>query len=275
MRIDEMSVLDVEQMVLHSARLDRDVTIDFYAPAAVEHPAQLSLLLINDGQDLPKMPFNNLLGGLFGSNQIEPLICIGIHCGPERKMEYGTAGQPDYEGRGAKADLYHMFVIEELLPFIHTKYCVEAFRSIGMAGFSLGGLTAMDMVWSRPDIFSCAGIFSGSLWWRTKSLADGYNEDTDRIMHQRVRAGNYHPGLRFYFTTGSLDERADRNSNGVIDSIDDTLALIMELEAKGYDPIQDIRYINYQDGKHDVPTWGRAMPGFLLWGWGNQNIYKK
>jgi predicted alpha/beta superfamily hydrolase len=140
-----------------------------------------------------------------------------------------------------------------------------------MAGFSLGGLTAMDMTWNYPRLFSSAGIFSGSLWWRSKDLAHGYDEDLDRIMHAQVRNGGYTPGLRFYFTTGSLDETADRNNNGIIDSIDDTLALIEELTKKGY-PLSDITYINFEDGRHDVQTWARALPHYLQWGWGMPKV---
>ena len=126
----------------------------------------------------------------------------------------------------------------------------------------------MDTVWNYPDVFSIVGVFSGSFWWRKKALEDGYNEDVDRIMHQKIRQGKYYPGLRFYFTTGSLDETADRNNNGIIDSIDDTLGLIKELKNKGYTDYA-ISYINYEDGKHDIETWGKAMPRFLLWGWGS------
>jgi hypothetical protein len=35
----------------------------------------------------------------------------------------------------------------------------------------------------------------------------------------------------------------------------------------GFNLEHNIRYINYEDGKHDVETWGKAMPAFLLWGW--------
>jgi len=60
----------------------------------------------------------------------------------------------------------------------------------------------------------------------------------------------------------------DRNNNGIIDSIDDTLGLIDELVKKGYNREQDIVYLEYEDGKHDIPTWGRAMPEFLRWSYG-------
>lgn len=259
--------MKVEPHYIHSRFLGREVVVDTYCPQHLPDPAALSLLLINDGQDLSKMPFAAILEGLLETNQVQPLLCVGIHAGPDRKVEYGTAKMLDFAGRGSMAAAYHQFVLEELLPYLHVQYRIESFRSIGVAGFSLGGLTALDLVWRYPKIFSVAGVFSGSLWWRTRDLEDGYNEDVDRIMHALIRKGRYHRGLRFYFTTGSLDETADRNNNGIIDSIDDTLGLIEELKRKGYKDA-DIEYINYEDGRHDVATWGRAMPRFLLWGFG-------
>ncbi len=65
-----------------------------------------------------------------------------------------------------------------------------------------------------------------------------------------------------------MDETADRNNNGIIDSIDDTISLIDELVKKGYDPNKDIYYMELKDGRHDVATWAKAFPQFLKWGWG-------
>lgn len=64
-----------------------------------------------------------------------------------------------------------------------------------------------------------------------------------------------------------MDETKDRNHNGIIDSIDDTLDVIKELETKGYKNEKDIYYMEMKDGHHDIATWGRAMPVFLKWGW--------
>jgi iron(III)-enterobactin esterase len=264
MLTERFSQLIVEQKAIPSQYLKRYVILDLYLPLNIPAPDELSLLLINDGQDLDEMHFGKILNELTGSGQISPMVCVGIHANKDRKNEYGTAGVNDFAGRGAKAEAFNKFVLEELLPFIHEHYFIEGFKQKAYCGFSLGGLTAFDMVWSYPEIFSLAGVFSGSLWWRSKDLGEGYNDDTDRIIHNRVREGKFNPGLKFYFTTGSLDEKADRNNNGIIDSIDDTLSLISELEKHGYTE-NDIRYINYEDGKHDVATWGRAMPGFLLW----------
>ncbi len=259
--------LIVEQHILPSEYLQRDVVFDVYLPTALSLPEQMSVLLINDGQDLLKMPFDEILDGLITNGEIEPLVCIGIHCGPDRKMEYGTAYSSDYKGRGASAGLYTKFILEELLPFVRKTYHAPSFRDKSFAGFSLGGLSALDIAWNQASEFNKIGIFSGSLWWRRKGYEDGYDDEQDRLMHLQIRKGGFYPWLRFFVQCGTLDETADRNQNGIIDSIDDALDLIVELKAKGYTH-EHIEYLEMTDGKHDVPTWAKALPAFLKWGWG-------
>lgn len=269
MEVSSSSRIINEHMVIASSFLARTVWIDIYAPAGIRNFASSDLLLINDGQDLPVMHFSDLLEELYGNNRLAPLVIAGIHTGPDRKNEYGTAGIPDYLGRGAKATEYTAFVLEELIPALQGWYEGHTFKSRAIAGFSLGALSALDIAWHHPQEFSKAGLFSGSFWWRTKDKTDpGYNEMIHRIMHRQIAAGQYYPGLTFFFECGTEDEKEDRNHNGIIDSIDDTIDLIKQLVAKGYDPEKDIRYVEVAGGRHDVATWGQVMPEFLLWGWG-------
>ena len=258
-----------ETHILHSDLLKRDVILDFYLPPVPGSAGDVSMLLINDGQDLITMNFKNILEELYLNKKISHLFCVGIHCSSDRKNEYGTAKFLDFKGRGTKAFFYHRFIFEELFPFIKNRYKSFSFKEKSFCGFSLGGLNALDIVWNNPKEFIKAGIFSGSLWWRNVSHDDpAFDEKNHRIMHNQIRNGGYAPWLKFFFETGTLDETADRNKNGIIDSIDDTLSLIEELVSKGYDPSADIRYLEIKDGKHDVATWGRAFPEFLKWGWG-------
>lgn len=265
MLIEELSNILVEQKLIASRFLKRNVLVDLYLPKDIPTPSALSLLLLNDGQNLPEMPFAPVLNSLLSSAQISPLLCVGVHCSHDRIDEYATANTLDYAGRGKKAKAYQKFIVEELLPIVHTEYALEIFQQKAIAGFSMGGLSAIDTLWNYPDVFSVAGVFSGSLWWRLRDLNDGYADDKHRIMHQQIRKKKHLPGKRFYFTTGSLDETADRNKNGVIDSIDDTVDLIKELENIGYKKEQDICYVNDGEGRHDVATWAKALPHFLLW----------
>jgi len=258
-----------ESMTPGSEYLGRDVRVDIYLPDGVTDMREVALLLFNDGQDLERMGMAGILADLYGRGLLSPLMCVGIYAGPERKMEYGTAGEPDYQGWGARAGDYTRFVFEELLPAIRERYQAPEFREKAFAGFSLGALSAMDIVWHHPGEFARVGLFSGSFWWRTKDKNDpAYDETKDRIIHAAVREGRYYPWLKFFFECGTEDETEDRNHNGIIDSIDDTQDLIGELVDKGYDRQRDIRYLEIAGGKHNVETWARAMPEFLLWGWG-------
>lgn len=267
MQLQAVNELLIEHISLPSANLERTVEIDFYLPKNVADPAALELLLINDGQNLAEMDFSVQLQQMLNNHEVRPLLAVGIHAGPERKMEYGVIGQSDYLGRGAKAGNHANFVMAELVPYIREHYFLPFLNKAAYAGFSLGGLSALDMTWNYPDFFRQAGVFSGSLWWRSVDQNDpAYRDDQHRIMQQVIRKGELRPGLRFFFQSGNMDETADRNHNGIIDSIDDTLDLIKELEAKGYDRQRDIHYLELADGKHDIPTWGRAMPNFLRWG---------
>ena len=270
MSVERTANISVENHIILSEFLEREVKVDFYLPVNAGNSNGISLLLINDGQDLQTMHFDEILEELYEENAINSLLCVGIHCGKDRKNEYGTAKILDYKGRGARAALYNHFVFEELLPFIRRSLSVYSFNEKSFAGFSMGGLCALDIVWNHPLEFSKVGVFSGSLWWRDKDQdAPDFDEDTDRIMHRQVREGNYAPWLKFFFEVGTLDEVADRNNNGIIDSIDDTVSLIDDLTAKGYDRESDIKFVELKDGKHDVPTWATALPDFLKWGWGN------
>lgn len=265
--------ISVQQHIISSEFLKREVIIDFYFPPKTTDPSNLSLLLVNDGQDLVTMKFEEILDELYETRSISNLFCVGIHCSKDRKNEYGTAKFLDYKGRGAKAALYNKFILGELMPFIRKTLFIYSFKEKCFAGFSLGGLCALDMVWNHPLEFSKVGVFSGSLWWRDKDQDDeDFDENTDRIMHRQIREEkNMYPWLKFFFEVGILDEVADRNNNGVIDSIDDTLGLIDILVDKGYNKQEDIKFLELTEGRHDVPTWARAFPVFLKWGWGRES----
>ena len=259
-------IMQMGTSVVHSEYLERAVTINIYLPSKIQYLDQVSLVLFNDGQDLIKMSFDEIFSDLLASGSIEPIVCVGIHCGPERKMEYGTAYSADFNGRGAKAGLYSKFIFDELLPFIRKKYNAPSFKDKSFAGFSLGALSAMDIAWNYASEFRKVGLFSPSLWWRRKGYEDGYDDEQDRLMHLQIRKGKFHPWLQFFIECGELDETADRNNNGIIDSIDDALDLIVALKAKGYTE-KHIQYLQVEEGKHDIETWAKIVPQFLKWGW--------
>lgn len=246
--------------ILRSKHLGRQVFIDVYRPA-VPPWRLLSLVVFNDGQDLERMRMEEQLRDFYAKRSLSPTLVVGVHCG-DRMREYGIANRLDYKGRGDLALAYEQFVLEELMPWLIDRnniYHGADRRSI--AGFSLGGLSAFDLAWRQPQHFKNVGVFSGALWYRSKAF-DPADPDADRIVHDYVRRSKKPIPNRFWFMAGTEDEVEDRNQNGVIDAIDDTIQLIALLKQQG---VEDTEYIEVEGGRHDPETWGRVVGDFLHW----------
>lgn len=256
----------IKNQKFQSSLLNREVIYDVVLPPNYEKLANLKVLYMNDGQDFDQLKIEQTFNNLYTNSEIQALVFIGVHTNENRLKEYGTASMPDYKNRGNLAGLYQSFIISELFPFVIANFKVSSLNKDNyFCGFSLGGLSAMDLVWGNPNYFSKVGVFSGSFWWRKKAYEDAYDDHNDRIMQVLVREGSFNKGQKFWFECGTNDEQDDRNKNGIIDSIDDTLDLIKELEDKGYDRGKDIEYVEIEGGEHNSNTWSKAMPIFLKW----------
>ena len=253
----------MKRFSLESKHLQREVLLDIVIPD-FEAGTQLKLLVLNDGQDAHSFQLPNVMNEAMATGIIQPTLAVAVHVG-ERKQEYGVSHKPDFAKRGAKAAAYSAFIELELFPWIKAHFPVShnaADRSI--AGFSLGALSAFDIAWHQSEVFGTAGLFSGSFWWRSKSLEENY-QPSDRIALQLVKESNTKKDLNLWFQIGWLDENADRDGDGLIDSIGDTLDLIRELNAKGYQSGKEIEYVEVGNGHHDHKTMARVFPKFLKW----------
>ncbi len=243
----------------------RRVTV--YLPPGYDRtrPRPYPLLVALDGQTMPQWRLAETLDALVAAGAIEPAVVTAVPATPGRIEEYGTAGQLDFAGRGRHARAFQDLLAGEVLPWVRDNHHVatDAART-GIFGASMGGLGAFDMAWRRPQVFGFAGIFSGSLWWRTDDTG-AVAQQASRIAHRRVRDTEARPELRLWFQAGTRDETADRDGNGVIDAIQDTTELIDELVAKGFRRGDDVDYHEIAGGEHHEGTWARALPEFLRW----------
>ncbi len=245
-----------------SNHLGRTVELSLFTDHIKSEPIT-HIIIINDGQDLSKMDFKAIFKQTIQEG-VNPLV-IGCSAAPgeQRKQEYGVQWAKDYAGRGAKAGHYALFITQELIPWIPQRFDIHYKVQTSIAGWSLGGLSAIDIAWHAPHLFQKIGVFSGSLWWRNPHLID--DDVHHRLMHHKVKHTSSTSNLKFWFHAGTEDEIADRNNNGVIDAIDDTLDLMDELEAKGYQKKKDMHFHIEIGGRHDVQTWSKVMPMFLEW----------
>ena len=257
----------VQKLTVESIFLGHKVTVEIVLPPNYkETNLKYPTLFLNDGQDLERLGFVASYNKFLAQNPGKTFVVLAIHTDANRMQEYGVAATPDYKNRGARAGLYSSFVLNELIPFVRNSYRLSTDPAQNfIAGFSLGGLSAFDLAWHHAQIFGKVGVFSGSFWWRKKAYEDGYDDHNDRIMQVIVRQTTQKPPLKIWLQTGTNDETDDRNHNGIIDSIEDTLDLVSELEKKGFGWNKDLKYVEVPQGQHNPDTWGKVMPDFFEW----------
>jgi enterochelin esterase-like enzyme len=247
-----------------SPQLGNRRTITVYLPPSYTHDHEHPLLLAHDGQEMGAWNLAGALAQHHAAGLRTPVVAA-IPASPDRFNEYGTAGQLNVDGLGARATEFEAFVTDTVLPRLRKRYQVARRPAqVGVMGASLGGLSAFDLAWRRPDLFGTAGLFSGSFWWRS-SNASVAEQQGSRIVHQRVRDTATKPALRLWFQAGTQDEQADRDGNGVIDAIQDTTELVDELVAKSFERGRDVAYQETAGGQHHPATWARELPEFLRW----------
>ncbi|WP_020537456.1 alpha/beta hydrolase [Lewinella cohaerens] len=245
---------------LASEFLDRKVIVDVYHTNKSKNQPIFFFL---DGQDLRTMPIRAMQQQL-SDEGYSSFTVVGIHANEARMWEYGTISRADYGDRGNRAPETAHFILEELIPFLQKRYFVSQAPSQNhVGGFSLGALVAFDMAWHYPQQFGTAGIFSGALWWRSRPFNKKL-PDANRILHNQVAEASSLPPVRYWFQAGTKDEDGDRNQNGIIDAIDDTLQLMDLLRQQGQ-PESDLHYLEIPDGRHEPATWAVAMPDFFRW----------
>ena len=262
---DRKTRISQQEDELYSRHLQRHVKLTIISTPMPDDKSEMNLLLLNDGQDLDKFRVKEILDSLYRKKLIQPITVIGIHAG-DRLKEYGVAGQPDYMNRGDKAGDYDAFINDELYPFAKKKAGLRKFKSVVIAGCSLGGLSAIDIAWNHPDKIDKVGVFSGSFWWRDKDdKAADYSDANNRIMLAKIRASGKNPHLKYWFYVGAKEEDSDRDKDGIIDAVDDTRDLIAIIKNKNICSPRDIIYTEDPNGKHDWPYWSAQLPGFLVW----------
>lgn len=251
--------------LVYSRYLKRAYPVQVYLPTEYgtglggEYP----LIVMNDGQDAPRLHLRQKLAEVEG--HLPPFVLVTIPA-LSRMQTYGISHRPDHKGRGSRATEYARFVACELLPFLRAHYDLTPHREeVASLGFSLGGLSAFDIAWQFSEVFGKAGAFSASFWWRRVEQHEGETGDDCRIIHEVVRDSQKRDGLKFFFQVGTHDETEDRNNNGIIDAIDDTLDLIAALNELGYDSEHDIAYHLIANGRHDPYTWRNVLPIFFEW----------
>jgi predicted alpha/beta superfamily hydrolase len=231
----------------HHLNLPRNVLV-YLPPGYGLNPAQrYPVFYMHDGQNLvnPEDAFGGVVWGvdetaqnLILSNQIEPLIIVGIYNAGEKRIDEYTpvkSAGGRMRGRGGQADFYGRMIIEELKPFIDREYLTKPEREFtALGGSSLGGLVSLYLGLKRPDIFSRLAVISPAVWWAN-----------NQIIRETAAIGERLP-LKIWLDIGRKEGTRIKHQVRALKEI---------LLANGWREDVDLAYFEFPEARHDESAW--------------------
>ncbi|MGE3276595.1 MAG: alpha/beta hydrolase [Vicinamibacterales bacterium] len=218
------------------------------------------VLYLQDGQNLfePETAFirgqhwrvGETADYLIDQGQVDPLIIVGIqNTGASRTAEY-TPTLTRRHG-GGQADAYGQLLLEEIRPFIDSRYRTRRDgASTGLGGSSLGGLVALYLGLRHPQAFGRLAILSPSVWWDR------------RVILREVRAARPLPRARIWLDMGTAERSRPQDSRK---SLDDTRLLKAGLVKAGWVEEETLRYREYAGANHSEAAWAERVGPMLEW----------
>jgi predicted alpha/beta superfamily hydrolase len=231
-------------------QLDRNRRIWLYLPPGYDESSEnYPVIYMHDGQNLfdtytsyaGEWEVDETLNELSDEGYAVPIV-VGIdNGGGDRINEYTPWINTEYGG--GQGSLYMDFIVETLKPYIDENYrTLPDKESTAIWGSSLGGLISQFGIFSFPDVFSKAGIYSPSYWW------------SDTVWTFTQNSG-YHEGLRLYQMTGSLEGGS---------MVQNTWDMHDTLTDQGFDDTELASKI-VEGGQHNEQLWREDFAEAYLW----------
>lgn len=226
----------------------RDVIV-YLPPGYRSGGKRYPVLYMHDGQNLfdPATGFarqewrlDETAEQLIGASKIRPLIIVGIYnTGGQRITEYTS-------GMGDSPPTYARLVVEELKPFIDSRYrTLQGPENTGLGGSSLGSLISMAMGLQYPAVFGKLAILSPSVWW-----SNGV------ILSEVARyQGKERP--KIWLDIGTAEGNTPQKT------VEDARALRDALTAKGWKLDGNLRYFEAEGAAHNERAWSQRIGAAL------------
>ncbi len=247
---------------LHSPQLDnrRDILV-YVPPGYTSGFLRYPVLYMHDGQNLFDSA-TSYAGEWQVDETIEHLSAEGIEAivvgvpniGARRLDEYGPFR--NVRGEGGGGDAYLAFLVDTVKPLVdaHFRTILDR-RYTGIMGSSMGGLISLYAAFQRPETYGLIGAMSPSLWFAAAEI------------FPYVRRAQFSPA-RIYLDIGTREGGSSQVDRLLRDAsarryTGNTFRMYQLLVAKGYQPEQDVMFVEEPGGIHQESAWARRLPNAL------------
>lgn len=215
---------------------------------------QFPVLYLEDGQNLfdPATSFipgqywrvGETADALIAQGAIQPLVIVGIYnTGKQRLNEYTPTR--DRKLGGGKADKYGRLLVEELQPFIESRYRIaRGPANKGLGGSSLGGLLTIYLGMQYPQVFGKLAVLSPSVWWNQRA-----------ILKSVARAKLPEHRSRIWLDVGT--------NEGGTRTVENVTSLRDALVEKGWHENRDLHFEIFPGAQHNEAAWAQRVAPFL------------
>lgn len=156
-----------------SAELGQERTLNIILPDGYADSLRYPVVYVLDGSVNEDLPHLAGLVQFLSMYELAPKsIVVGIaNVDRYHDFTHTTRGDSDlvWLPTGGGSAAFIRFLANEVLPYIDARFRTNGERTI--IGQSLGGLLVMELLFTRPELFTRYVAVSPSLWWDNGSLA--------------------------------------------------------------------------------------------------------
>ena len=246
---DEIVGISRLQENMYSKYLDSKRTVIVWMPPGYKRLRnalkRYPVLYMHDGQNLidPNTSFagtdwrvDETVSRLSKAKKMKDIIVVGIYNTTDRLHEYSDS---------VKGEKYLKFIINELKPFIDSKYRTFPEReNTAIMGSSMGGLISFIAGWRYDNVFSMAGCMSSSFYHNHEKVFGMINENN-----------GLKKNVKFYI---------DHGEDGLIRG----QKMYVKLTELGYVIGKDMDYFYAPGAEHTESAWADRLERPLLFFFG-------
>jgi uncharacterized protein len=188
--VPRVTIPGTESHTLHSAIVGDDYHVMVASPRARTPETKFPVVYLLDGNGLFGTAVEMVRMAVSGGD-LPRLIIVGIgypagEGGHDLLVRSSTLRNRDYTAthdpkiaeaarpgwplvQGGGADKFLRFILEELKPYIETRFPADPSDSV-LTGHSLGGLFTMHALFAAPGAFTRYVASSPSLWWDNRAM---------------------------------------------------------------------------------------------------------